>query len=51
VKTIKHLSDLNLQIPEAVREYIERQHKKIGVRGAVFVTIKSHFKGEKGEGR
>ena len=49
VKTIKHLSDLNLQIPEAVREYIERQHKKIGVGGAVFVAIKSHFKGKKGE--
>ncbi len=48
VKTIKHLSDLNLRIPEAIREYIERQHKRIGVRGAVFVTIKSHFKGEKG---
>ncbi len=41
VKTIKHLSDLNLQIPEAIREYIEGQQKKIGVGGAVFVTIKS----------
>ncbi|MBA7502800.1 hypothetical protein ES706_01397 [subsurface metagenome] len=41
VKTIKHLSDLNLQIPEAIREYIEGQQKKIGVSGAVFVAIKS----------
>ena len=41
VKTIKHLSDLNLQIPEAIREHIEGQQKKIGVGGAVFVTIKS----------
>ncbi len=41
VKTIKHLSDLNLQIPEAIREYIEGQQKKIGVSGAVFVTIKA----------
>ncbi len=41
VKTIKHLSDLNLQIPEAIREYIEGQQKKIGGGGAVFVTIKS----------
>jgi len=41
VKTIKHLSDLNLRIPEAIREYIEGQQKKIGVGGAVFVTIKS----------
>lgn len=48
VKAIKHLSDLNLQIPEAIREHIEKQQKKIGVGGAVFVTIKSHFKGKKG---
>ena len=41
VKTIKHLSDLNLQIPETIRQYIEGQQKKIGVGGAVFVTIKS----------
>jgi len=41
VKTIKHLSDLNLQIPEAVRQHIEGQQKKIGVAGAVFVTIES----------
>lgn len=40
-KTIKHLSDLNLRIPEAIRQYIEGQQKKIGVSGAVFVTIKS----------
>jgi Phenylalanyl-tRNA synthetase alpha subunit (archaeal type) len=39
VKTIKHLSDLNLQIPEAIRQYIEGQQRKIGVGGAVFVTI------------
>jgi O-phosphoseryl-tRNA synthetase len=39
VKMIRHLSDLNLQIPEAVRRYIEGQRKKIGVGGPVFVTI------------
>jgi O-phosphoseryl-tRNA(Cys) synthetase len=39
VKGIKHLSDLNLQIPEAVRQHIEGQRKKIKVRGAVFVAI------------
>ncbi|MHC1578485.1 MAG: O-phosphoserine--tRNA ligase [Dehalococcoidia bacterium] len=39
VKGIKHLSDLNLEIPEAVRQHIEGQQKKIGVRGAVFVAI------------
>jgi O-phosphoseryl-tRNA synthetase len=39
VKGIRHLSDLNLQIPEAVRQHIEGQRKKIGVGGAVFVAI------------
>lgn len=47
VKTIKHLSDLNLQMPEAIRKRIEGEQKKIGVGGAVFVTIKAQFlKGE-----
>ena len=41
MKGIKHLSDLNLQIPEAVRQHIEGQRKKIGVGGAVFVAIES----------
>ena len=41
VKGIRHLSDLNLQIPEAVRQHIEGQQKKIGVGGAVFVTIET----------
>jgi len=41
VKGIKHLSDLNLEIPEAVREHIEGQRKKIGVGGAVFVAIEA----------
>jgi O-phosphoseryl-tRNA synthetase len=41
VKGIKHLSDLNLEIPEAVREHIEGQRKRIGVSGAVFVAIEA----------
>jgi O-phosphoseryl-tRNA synthetase len=39
VKGIRHLSDLNLQIPQAVLQHIEGQQKKIKVGGAVFVTI------------
>jgi O-phosphoseryl-tRNA(Cys) synthetase len=39
VKGVKHLSDINLEIPESVRQYIEGQRKKIGVGGPVFVTI------------
>jgi len=50
VKGIRHLSDLNLQIPEAVRQHIEGQQKKIGVAGAVFVTIESRpVKGKSSE--
>jgi O-phosphoseryl-tRNA synthetase len=41
VKGIRHLSDLNLQIPESVRQHIEGQQKKIGIGGAVFVTIEA----------
>jgi len=41
VKGVRHLSDLNLQIPESVRQHIEGQQKKIGVAGAVFVTIEA----------
>jgi O-phosphoseryl-tRNA synthetase len=41
VKGVRHLSDLNLEIPEAVRQHIEGQRKKIGVGGAVFVAIES----------
>jgi O-phosphoseryl-tRNA synthetase len=41
VKGVRHLSDLNLQIPEAVRQHIEGQQKKIGVGGAVFVAIEA----------
>lgn len=39
VKMVKHLSDINLQIPEAVLQYIQGGQKAIGVAGAVFVTI------------
>jgi O-phosphoseryl-tRNA synthetase len=41
VKGTKHLSDLNLQIPQVVREHIEGHQKKIKVGGAVFVTIEA----------
>lgn len=39
VKGVKHLSDLNLEIPEAVRQHIEGQRKKIKVGGPVFVAV------------
>lgn len=50
VKTVKHLSDLNLQIPDYIRQHIESKQKKIGVGGAVFVTIEAQLvKGKLGE--
>ena len=39
VKMIRHLSDLNLELPDAVRHHIERQQKKIAIGGGMFVTI------------
>jgi O-phosphoseryl-tRNA synthetase len=41
VKGVKHLSDLNLQISKAVRQYIEGRQKKIKVGGGVFVAIEA----------
>jgi len=51
VKTIKHLSDLNLEIPEVVREHMEGQQKSIKVGGAVFVTIESRLLEAKAYGK
>jgi O-phosphoseryl-tRNA synthetase len=39
VKMIRHLSDLNLELPDAVRQHIERHQKRIGIGGAVFLTV------------
>jgi len=39
VKMVRHLSDLNLELPDAVRQHIERQQKKIGIGGGMFVTV------------
>jgi O-phosphoseryl-tRNA synthetase len=41
VKLVRHLSDINLQLGENVRRYMERHQRKISVGGPVFVTIKS----------
>ena len=39
VKVVKHLSDINLQMPLAIREYIEGKQRKIKVSGPVFIEI------------
>lgn len=41
VKGVKHLSDLNLEIAEAVRQHIEGRRKKIKVGGPVFAAIEA----------
>jgi O-phosphoseryl-tRNA(Cys) synthetase len=49
VKMIRHLSDLNLELPDAVRQHIERHQKKIGVGGGMFVAIEIRPVQETGE--
>lgn len=51
VKMIRHLSDLNLELPDAVRHHIERQQKKIRVGGGVFVTVEIRPLVETGDNR
>jgi len=41
VKVVKHLSDINLQIPMAIREYIEGKQRKIKVGGPIFIEIEA----------
>jgi O-phosphoseryl-tRNA synthetase len=41
VKDAKSLTDVNLQIEEVVRRYIESKNKLIDIRGPVFVWIKA----------
>ncbi len=50
VKMVRHLSDLNLELPDAVRQHIERQQKKIGIGGGMFVTITIQPVHQSGEG-
>ncbi|MFW6150004.1 MAG: O-phosphoserine--tRNA ligase [Chloroflexota bacterium] len=46
VKVARHLSDVNLDIPDVVRRHIERQQKRIAVKGAVFLTVKARRLGK-----
>ncbi len=45
VKVVKHLSDINLQIPLAIREYIEGKQRKIKIGGPVFIEISAQILG------
>ncbi len=41
VKMVRSLPDVNLRVPEHVQRYITSRHKKIDVRGPVFVGVKA----------
>ncbi len=41
VKMVKNLSDVNLRLPTAIREYIEGSKKRIHVSGPVFLTVEA----------
>ena len=39
-KNSKRLSDINLEIPNQIRNYILNNHKKLDIRGPIFITLK-----------
>ena len=43
VKIVRSLNDINLNIPKPIKNYLKAEHKKIDIRGPVFVTIKVKF--------
>jgi O-phosphoseryl-tRNA synthetase len=40
VRAVRSLRDINLDIPKDVQNYIKANHKKIGIKGSVFMTVK-----------
>ncbi|MBU3958098.1 MAG: O-phosphoserine--tRNA ligase [Nanoarchaeota archaeon] len=38
IRMARSLADINLEIPKAVRNFIKKHHKKIDIRGPVFLT-------------
>jgi O-phosphoseryl-tRNA synthetase len=40
VRAIRSLTDINLDIPKDIKNYIKANHKKIDIKGPVFTTIK-----------
>ncbi len=40
VRGVRSLRDINLDIPKDVENYIKANHKKIGIKGSVFMTVK-----------
>lgn len=44
VKMARSLSDINLEVPTLIREYIEGRHLEFKIGGPVFVRIEAHLK-------
>jgi O-phosphoseryl-tRNA synthetase len=40
VRIVRSLADVNLEIPKPVEDYLKSEHKKIDIRGPVFITVK-----------
>jgi O-phosphoseryl-tRNA synthetase len=40
VKIVRSLGDINLEISKPVEDYLKAEHKKIDIRGPVFLTVK-----------
>ena len=45
VRAIRSLTDINLDIPKDIKNYIKANHKKIDIKGPVFTTIKVEMRG------
>ena len=45
VKMVRSLGDINLDIPKRVRNYIKANHKKLDIRGPVFISFKVNMEG------
>ncbi len=43
VKIVRSLSDINLNIPKPTKDYLKAEHKKIDIRGPIFITVKAEY--------
>jgi O-phosphoseryl-tRNA synthetase len=43
VKIVRSLGDINLEIPKPIKNYLKAEHKKIDIRGPVFITVKIEY--------
>jgi O-phosphoseryl-tRNA synthetase len=46
VKNVRYIHDVNLDLPLEIRQYLESRHKKIFIRGPVFIHITAEYEEE-----